>query len=270
MERLRRMTVAITGAASGIGRSLARRLSLLECGLALADVDEAGLRETAGMLAPGTRCTTHRVDVADREAIYRFAADTVAAHGAVDAVVNNAGVALAGTVEEISDENFEWIVSINFWGVVHGTRAFLPHLKRRPRAHVVNVSSVFGLVSAPRMSAYNATKFAVRGFTESLRQDLKGTSVLATCVHPGGIATNIARSARVDGSRAGQKAHFVTQFEKNLVTSSDVAAEGIVRGMARGKARVLIGSDAVLGDLLARALPTSYDWPVGKLIKGLD
>jgi short-subunit dehydrogenase len=270
VERLRRKTVAITGAGSGIGRSLAKRLSQLECGLALADIDEAGLRETAGMLAAGTRCTTHRVDVADRDAIYQFAADTVAAHGAVDAIVNNAGVALAGTVEEISDENLEWIVGINFWGVVHGTRAFLPHLKQRPRAHVVNLSSIFGIVSAPRMSAYNATKFAVRGFTESLRQDLKGTSVVATCVHPGGIATHIARNARVDGSRSERRAHFATQFEKNLVTSPDDAAERIVRGMARGEARVLIGNDAILGDLLARALPSAYDWLVGRLVRGLD
>jgi short-subunit dehydrogenase len=270
VERLKGMTVAVTGAGSGIGRSLARQLSQLGCGLALCDIDEVGLGETAAMLAPGTRCTTRRVDVASRDAVYQFAAEAVAAHGVVDAVVNNAGVALAGAVEEVSDEGLEWIFRINFWGVVHGTRAFLPHLKTRPRAHVVNISSVFGLVSTPRMVGYNATKFAVRGFTEALRQDLRGTSVVATCVHPGGIATNIARSARVEGVRAASRGHFVTEFEKNFVTTADQAAARIIRGMARSERRVIVGADARAADLLARLLPASYDWLIGKLVKGLD
>jgi short-subunit dehydrogenase len=201
------------------------------------------------------------VDVADRDAAYRFAADAVAAHGTVDANVNNAGVALAGAVEELSDEGLDWIFWINFWGVVHGTRAFLPHLRTRPRAHVVNISSIFGLVATPRMAAYNATRFAVRGFTEALRQDLAGSSVIATCVHPGGIATNIARSARVEGAKAARRGEF---------TTADQAAARIIRGMERGERRVLVGRDAHLADLVARLLPTSYPWLVGRLVQGLD
>ncbi len=270
MNRLRGMTVAVTGAGSGIGRSLARQLSQLGCGLALCDIDEAGLRETAAGLARGTRCTTQRVDVADRDAVYGFAADAVAAHGEVDAVVNNAGVALAGAVEELSDEGLDWIFRINFWGVVHGTRAFLPHLRTRPRAHVVNLSSIFGIVATPRMAAYNATKFAVRGFTEALRQDLAGTSVIATCVHPGGIATNIARGARIEGAKAVRRDEFISEFEKNFVTTADQAAARILRGMARGERRVLVGPDAHLADLVARLLPAAYPWLVARLVTGLD
>jgi short-subunit dehydrogenase len=265
VSKLRGMTVALTGAGSGIGRSLARQFSQIGCGLALCDIDEASLRETEALLVPGTRCTTKQVDVAERDAVYRFAADAVAAHGTVDAIVNNAGVALAGAVEELSDEGLDWIFRINFWGVVHGTRAFLPHLRTRPRAHVVNISSIFGLVATPRMAAYNATKFAVRGFTEALRQDLAGSSV-----HPGGIATNIARSARVEGAKAARRGEFTTEFEKNFVTTADQAAARIIRGMERGERRVLVGRDAHLADLVARLLPTSYPWLVSRLVKGLD
>ncbi len=270
MKNLHGTIAAITGAASGIGRALARQLAAKGCRLSLADVDGAGLRETSESLAPGTACTTHLVDVTDRDAVYRFAAETAAAHGGVDVVVNNAGVAAAGTVEEMSDETFEWVVAVNFWGVVHGTRAFLPHLRRRPRGHIVNISSIFGLVAAPRVSAYNATKFAVRGFTESLRQELRDSCINVTSVHPGGVATNIARRARVEGSRAGAREHFVAEFEKNFVTTADDAARRIVRGILRGERRVLVGRDAVLGDLLARLFPVSYWRITNKLIRGLD
>jgi NAD(P)-dependent dehydrogenase (short-subunit alcohol dehydrogenase family) len=194
---------AVTGAGSGIGRALARQLARQGASLALCDVDAAGLAETvAGSEGFGVKVTSRIVDVADRADVYAWADEVVADHGAVHVVVNNAGVALGATVESMSYDDFEWLMNIDFWGVVHGTKAFLPYLKASGDGHVVNVSSVFGLISVPTQSAYNAAKFAVRGFSDTLRMELEieGAPVSVTTVHPGGIKTNIARSARMDSS----------------------------------------------------------------------
>lgn len=248
---------AITGAASGIGRSLASELARRGAHLALSDVDEAGLEQTAeAARRHGTKVTTRRVDVADRDAVHEWADQVAAEHGRVNLIANNAGVALGSTVEQMAYDDAEWLLGINLWGVVHGTKAFLPHLRAAGEGHVVNVSSVFGLLGIPSQSAYNAAKFAVRGFTESLRieLDVARCGVSATCVHPGGIKTNIARNARINESVSdlgADPASARRDFERLLVTSPDAAARAIVRAVQLDKRRALIGPDAYALDLLA-------------------
>ncbi|MFP5309948.1 MAG: SDR family NAD(P)-dependent oxidoreductase [Actinomycetes bacterium] len=268
---------AITGAGSGIGRALAVRLAAEGAHLSLSDVDEVGLAGTAELVAgAGVTVTTRVVDVADRVAVEAWAEETVAAHGRVNLVVNNAGVAQGGSVEGTSHEDLAWVMDVNFWGVVHGTKAFLPHLRAAGEGHVVNVSSVFGLQSQPGVSAYNASKFAVRGYTESLRQelDLLACGVSATCVHPGGIATNINRSARTDDSLrtllglSGEDA--VGGFDRLLRIPPDTAARVILDGVRRDRRRVLIGADARVLDWEARLLPTGYQVLNRLLVRGLS
>ncbi len=248
---------AITGAASGIGRSLSLELARRGAHLALSDVDEAGLAETAlRAKRAGVEVTTARVDVAARAAVEAWAEQVVADHGRVNLIVNNAGVAVGASVEGTSYEDFEWLMGINFWGVVHGTKAFLPHLKTAGEGHVVNISSVFGLVGIPMQSAYNSAKFAVRGFTEALRLelDMERSGVSATSIHPGGIKTNIARNARMGEGLDGMDAspdEARRDFEKMFITSPDKAARQIVRAVQLDKRRALIGPDAKAFDLLA-------------------
>jgi NADP-dependent 3-hydroxy acid dehydrogenase YdfG len=253
----------ITGAASGIGRSLARRLSGLGSPVAIADVDEAGLKQTAASLPPGSGPVLARVlDVADGADQRRFAGEvrewlTVP----LAAVFNNAGVAVASTVLDAVPEDDDWLHQINFQGVVNGTRAFLPILVAQDDGVIVNTSSVFGLLGMPYQSAYCASKFAVRGFTDALRQELRGTGVRAVTVHPGGITTNIARNARVSKDPEGlgrTKEQMAAQFEAMTMTSPDKAAAIIHQGVERGKARILVGPDAYLFDALARIAPTHY------------
>lgn len=258
---------AITGAGSGIGRSLALALSHQGCHLALSDVNETGLAETATLCKPQeVKVTTARVDVADREAMHQWANRVVKDHGQVNLIFNNAGVAHAGTVESTSYEDYDWILDINFRGVLYGTKEFLPHLKAaKGGGHIINISSIFGLFSQPGMSAYNATKFAVRGLTESLRQelDMAKNGVSATCVHPGGIKTNIARDARMDDSMTelmgGTSNDELTgNFEKLFRTTPDQAADIILKSVQRKARRVLVGSDARAVDMLQRIVPTAY------------
>lgn len=268
MKSFNGRVAAITGAASGMGRALALALAREGCHLALADKNGPGLLQTvaiikASTLAPVT-ITTQVLDVSDREAVQAWASETFVQHGQVNLIFNNAGVALSSTVEGVDYADLEWIVGINFWGVVHGTKAFLPYLKASGDGHVVNTSSVFGLFAQPGMSGYNATKFAVRGFTESLRQelDLQRCGVSATCVHPGGIRTDICRSSRIDANMTGFLIHSEQQaradFEKLFITDADKAAKVILQGVRHNKRRVLIGRDAYFLDLLARCLPAAY------------
>ena len=274
MQQLDDKVAAVTGAGSGIGRALALELAARGCRLALSDVDATGLAETERLLDGRARALTLSVvDVADESAVLGWADQVVADHGRANLVVNNAGVALSGTVAALSTDDYRWIMGINFWGVVHGTKAFLPHLEASGEGHVVNISSVFGLTAQPLMSGYNASKYAVRGFTESLRQDLEltGSCVSATCVHPGGIKTNIARAARTDASTAtamGKPSDAATrEFEKSFITSAAKAAEVIVEGVRKDKRRVLIGPDARALDVLGRVAPAGYQRLITSVVR---
>jgi NAD(P)-dependent dehydrogenase (short-subunit alcohol dehydrogenase family) len=264
---------AITGAGSGIGRALALRLARRGCHLALCDVNERGLAATVEWARrTGVRVTGDRVDVADREAVYRWADRVAEEHGRVNLVFNNAGVALGSAIEGGSYEDFEWLFGINFWGVVHGTKAFLPHLRASGEGHVVNVSSVFGLISVPGQGAYNASKAAVRGFTDALRMELEmsGAPVSATSVHPGGINTNISRNSRGDASV--EKLGLDTErgrekFDKLLITDSEDAARAVLRAVKKNKRRVLVGRDAYFIDGIARLLPSAYQHAVKRFVR---
>lgn len=265
MKSFQNKVAAITGAGSGIGRALALNLAGRGCALALSDVNTTGLQETARLAeARGVKVTQTRVDVASQDAIYAWADATVREHGKVNLIFNNAGVALGAAVDGMKSDDFRWIMDINFWGVVHGTQAFLPHLKASGEGHVVNISSIFGIIGVPSQSAYNASKFAVRGFTEALRQelDIENCGVSSTCVHPGGIKTNIARDARFDDNMKaliGQDAaQGKSEFEKLFITTPDSAAETILLAVRRDARRVLIGPDAVAVDLMQRLMPTRY------------
>ncbi len=249
---------AITGASSGIGRALANDLARRGCHLALSDIDEVGLAETVAQCeGAGVKVTSQRLDVADRDAMFAWADQVVQEHGKVNLIFNNAGVALGATIDAMSYDDFEWLMNINFWGVVHGTKAFLPHLKASGEGHVVNLSSVFGLLSIPSQSAYNAAKFGVRGFTDALRMELemeKG-GVSCTTIHPGGIKTNIVRNARMDASvldLAGSADAAKDDFDKIAMTSPEKAARQILTAVERNRRRALIGPDAKLIDLAAR------------------
>ena len=258
MRELAERVVALTGAGSGIGRALALGFARAGARVALADRDEAGLRETAPRVAAaGGSASEHVLDVSDGAAVRAYAAAVVQTHGTVDIVVNNAGVALFGTVAELAPDEIAWLMNVNFWGVVHGTQAFLPTLMRRPQAAIVNLSSVFGLWGPPGQSAYAASKFAVRGFSESLRAELAGTPVRVFTVHPGGVKTAIAARSRI--ARAADPAlaaRLSATFEKQfLTTPAETAAAVILEGLRRGRERILIGADARRIDLLTRFFP---------------
>jgi len=253
----------VTGAGSGIGRSLAQQLSAAGSALAIADIDENGLSETSSTLTgKQAAVSTHVLDVSDEAAVRSFAEDVAARHGRVTLLINNAGVALIGTFEEISLDDLRWLIGINFWGVVHGVKYFLPILKQQPRAHIVNLSSVFGIVAPVGQSAYSASKFAVRGFTEAIRHELEGTSVSVSCVHPGGIHTPIAKRARL-GAHCPQnkKDEAIAFFEKVTPTSPETAAARILKGVENREPRILIGSDARKIDFVQRLRPATY-WKV--------
>jgi len=264
--------VMITGAASGIGRSLAQRLSRSGSPVAIADIDEAGLQVTAKSL-PGP-ALVRVLDVRDAADQHRFAAEVREWLPApLAAVFNNAGVAVTASVRDGDPGDDEWLRQINFDGVVNGTRAFLPILMQQNSGVIVNTSSVYGLLGMPYQSAYCASKFAVRGFTDSLRQELRGTGVSAVTVHPGGITTNIARNARIRKDPEGLgRSHeqMAAQFEAITMTTPDKAAEIICRGVERGKARILVGPDAYVFDALARVAPTHYYDVMERLEKRLQ
>ncbi|MGH8994651.1 MAG: SDR family NAD(P)-dependent oxidoreductase [Acidimicrobiales bacterium] len=257
MREFNGRVAAITGAGSGIGRALALALAGRGCHLALCDIDEPRLEETSQRCrAYGVTVSAHAVDVAEESAVMAWATDAVAEHGAVHLLVNNAGVALIATVEEAKVEDLRWLMGINYWGVVHGTKAFLPHLKASGDGHIVNLSSVFGLVSVPTQSAYNSAKFAVRGFSDALRMELEiaGAPVSVTTVHPGGVKTNIARSARAyDGGHAMSGGVMEDKtFERLAITTPHRAARRILTAVEKDRRRVLVGPDAAVIDVISR------------------
>jgi NAD(P)-dependent dehydrogenase (short-subunit alcohol dehydrogenase family) len=273
LMKIDQSTVAIiTGSASGIGRALAARLAREGASLAIADINANGLNETAQMVrmidGAGIKVTTHAFDVADREAFAAFANEVMHEHGRANLIINNAGVGMAGTAEELSIDDIEWLMGINFWGVVYGVKYFLPILREQPVAHIVNVSSVFGLVAPVGHSAYAASKFAVRGFTESLRHELAGSNVKVSVVHPGGVKTPIARRARLGaGAAPSALAEEIKRFETAARTTPEAAAERIVRGILKDEERILIGADAWTIDRIQRWMPVKYWRVLGRMIE---
>jgi short-subunit dehydrogenase len=263
MKDFKNKVAAITGAGSGMGRSLAVLLAARGCHVALSDINEKGLAETVKLLdGTGVKVTSQKLDVADKDAVFAWADKVAGDHGKVNLIFNNAGVALGSVVDGGGYDDFEWIMNINFWGVVHGTKAFLPYLKDTGDGHIINTSSLFGLIAVPSQSAYNASKFAVRGFTEALREelDLQKVGVSATSVHPGGIKTNIAKAARMDQSisKIGMDASSTAKFEKLFRTTADEAAAQMLRAVEKNQRRLLIGADAKVLDLVVRIFPSGY------------
>lgn len=263
MKDLEGKNAVITGAASGIGRALAVGLSRKRCNLAIADINRDGLDETARIVRQsGVNVSTHIVNVAKKEEVAQFAKDVLKSHESIDIVINNAGVGLLGNALTLEYSDIEWIFGINLWGVIHGTKEFLPYLLERPEAVLVNVSSVFGLVGIPAQSAYCAAKFGVRGFSESLRKELSKTPVSVITVHPGGVRTNIARDSKIRTKRENSsfnKERYLKNFEKIAPSTPDEAAHRIIRGIKKKSPRVLIGRDAWFIDKIQRLFPVRYD-----------
>ncbi len=261
-------TAAISGAGDGIGRALSQRLNAAGCHLWLSDINPETLAGTCALLDDTKgRVTSQVVDCGQRDALFSWAQAVRADTASLDALFNNAGVGYGARFADSSEENFEWLIDINFWGVVHATRAFLPLLTRAERGHLVNLSSIFGMVGIPTQSAYNAAKFAVRGFSESLQAEYLHSNLYVSSVHPGGVQTNIARSARTDG--AGNMADADErdqQFRRLAKTTPERAADIILRGTVRGKRRIMVGWDAWLILQLTKILPTRYHWITARVI----
>ncbi len=277
MQQFQGQVAAITGAGSGIGRGLALALAGRGAHLSLSDIDDAGLAETVALVEQsagaggGVKVASTLVDVTDRDAVDAWATSVVEEFGKANLIFNNAGVALSANVGSMSYDSFRWLMDINFWGVVHGTLAFLPHLKASGDGHVINISSVFGLLGIPSQSAYNSAKFAVRGFTDALRTelDIEDCGVSATTIHPGGIRTNIARNARfefADHEEAVDAEQAAVDFEKFTRTTPDKAAQLIIGAVEKNKRRALIGPDAHVFDAAARISPRGAQWALGKLV----
>lgn len=264
MRALQHEVIAITGAGSGIGRATAIQLARMGAQLSLADVDESGLAETARSCEEAGAATLFRVvDVADREAVQAWADDTRTVLGPVNAVINNAGVSVSGAVEDLAEEDYDWIMGINFRGVVHGCRTFLPYLRESGHGQIINVASLFSLIAMPGASAYNASKFAVRGFSEALSAELRveNAPVRVTCVHPGGIDTNIIAGGRVTASRAlgiGSHTQAARDFRQLARTTPEAAARRIVHTLIKPRRRLLIGPDARWLERLQRLAPAAH------------
>ncbi len=251
----------ITGAGSGIGRALALRFARENiAGIAIADFNEQGLDETFKLLSEAkVKVSKHKIDVSKLEEVQQFADEVIAEHGRATHLVNNAGVGVIGSFDQISLPDFEWLMSINFWGVVYGCKVFMPILRQQDSAHIVNISSVFGLIAPPEQTAYCASKFAVRGFTESLRHELEDTNIRISSVHPGGIKTNIARNSRVgEKTPEDYKKQGVAFFDKVALTTSETAAETIINGIRKKNPRILIGKDAHAISYISRLFPKKY------------
>jgi NAD(P)-dependent dehydrogenase (short-subunit alcohol dehydrogenase family) len=255
MQNMKDAVVVITGAGSGIGQALAVEFAGLGARLALADVNDTGLQRTIELLG-AAHAKGYHVDVADASAVEGFARQVERDFRSVSVLVNNAGVALHGSFADITLDEFDWLMRINFWGVIHGCKFFLPLLRAAQSARIVNISSVFGLIGPPGQTAYSSSKFAVRGFSESLREELRSSGISVTCVHPAGIATNIAMRARAgQNTRAEDQARDLKVFARAARVTPQEAAQTIVQGILKNKDRVLIGRDAYRMDWMARIFP---------------
>jgi short-subunit dehydrogenase len=276
MTTIRGAAAVVTGAASGIGRALVLELAARGCDVALADRDEAGLQAVAAEVGSAHRrkVSIHPVDVAEPSQLQDLANAAVAGHSGLNIVINNAGVALFGQFHEIDQSQMDWLMGINFWGVVHGTRAFLPHLQCQREAHIVNLSSIFGIIAPPGQTAYAASKFAVRGFSESLRHELEmnASPVRLSVVLPGGVATNIARNSRVGARMTDnqRRVQALDRFDQMAQTTAAAAAKRIIEGIEKNEPRILIGKDARRMDLLQRLKPGSYWATIARRIEKMS
>ena len=250
--------VVITGAGSGIGRALAQRFAGKSARLALSDVDPKGLDETLKSLPAVTQARGYALDVSNRQAVFAHAADVKRDFGTAHCVVNNAGATMIGTIEHMTVDEIEWQLGINLWGVIYGTKAFLPMLLAQSDGCIVNISSVFGLVGYPAQGAYNISKFGVRGLTECLWNELEGTGVRAICVHPGGIRTNIEKAGRRCAAAGEEEARFSALADKLLQTSPDECAADIIAGIERGNKRIITGNRSSTLFWLSRLMPNAY------------
>lgn len=252
---------AITGAGSGMGQALAVMLANQGCHVAISDINGDELEATANMIKGQANVSTHVLDVADKIAMKNFANAVVQHHGKVNMIFNNAGVSVTDLASRMTLKDFEWLMNINFWGVVYGSRAFLPLIAEQPEGgHIVNTSSIFGTIALPSQSAYNASKFAVRAYTYSLRQELADTNVGVSCVQPGGVKTNIVKSSRFvpTDNESPTKEEVTAKFEQLAGLTSEQAAEVILKGVKKNKAQILVGKDAKLIALLERMFPVGY------------
>ena len=264
MSSFTNKVVVITGAGSGIGRALAQQMAAKGARLAISDVNAKGLAETANSLPKGTDVKTYTVNVSSREEMFAHAIDVKNDFGTAHVVINNAGATVIGTFAHLSIEEIEWQLGINLWGVIYGSKAFLPMMLDQKDGCIVNISSVFGLVGFPLQSAYNISKFGVRGLTECLWSELEGTGVRAVCVHPGGIRTNIDKAGRMTAAAGVEEKRFDGMAEKMLVTPPEECAADIIAGLERGDARILTGSKSTTLHWLSRLLPNLYP----KILKG--
>lgn len=274
MSQFRGKVIAITGAASGIGRALAVELAGRGADVALSDVNEEGLAETVAHVERlGRKASSRRLDVASRDEFEAWFPAILEEHGRADGIVNNAGVTVQDTIAELSYEDFEWVMGVNFWGVIYGTKSFLPHLLAQRSGWIVNVSSIFGMIAFPSQGAYNATKFAVRGFTEALCLESRDSGVTICSVHPGGIKTNIVKNARIKHGMTGELEDpddAAAQFERMARTTPKKAAEVIADGMENGEHRIMIGQDARMIDRIQRVFPGQYGKALAAMSKILD
>ncbi len=268
MKSLQNKVAVITGAASGIGRELALQLAKDGCVLALTDTNRKGLLETRKMITgAGGTAGIYPADVSKAAQVDRFARDVLKKYKQVDILINNAGVTLFGRLDDLEIKDLEWIIDINFWGMVYMTRAFLPALRKQKDSHLVNISSIFGTIGVSSQTAYCASKFAVRGFTESLQRELKSSTVSVSCVYPGGIRTNIARNARFKAAKGQNINHegLAKHFDKMARTSPQEAARIIIDGMKKDRRRILVGVDAKIIALIQRLFPVKYAWIMDKI-----
>jgi butyryl-CoA dehydrogenase len=265
MKNFENRVFAITGAASGIGRALSLQLTQHGAKIAAADLNDAGLAELQKEVsALGGECFSFSLDVSQQADFANFANATKEHFGQVDGIINNAGVTLVSSVSDMARSDFEWLMNINFWGVVNGCDAFLPYLRESDDAHIVNISSLFGLLSIPLQSAYNASKFAVRGYTEALKMEMAGTPINVSSVHPGGIKTSIAKNSRVnESSLKNGKVRLLKEFDKAAITSAEEAANIIINGMLKNQRRIIVGKDARWMDRIVRLFPASYEKILG-------